>query len=54
MSKHAKDTGAHASGQTARDTGYEGRHREPAPVVEVRSPAEQAAYIEQQRGGRAK
>jgi hypothetical protein len=53
MSKHAKG-GAHASGQTAKDTGYVGRHREPAPVVEVRSPAEQAAYIEQQRGGRGK
>jgi hypothetical protein len=52
MSKHAKG-GAHASGQIAKDTGYEGRHREPAPAIEVRSPAEQAAYIEQQRGGRA-
>jgi hypothetical protein len=44
MSKHAKD-GAHASGQVAKDTGYVGRHREPPPVIEVRSPAEQAAYI---------
>jgi hypothetical protein len=51
MAKHAKG-GAHASGQTAKDTGYEGKHREPAPVIEVRSPAEQAAYIEQQRGGK--
>ncbi len=47
MGKHSKD-GEHHCGQTAKDTGYTGKHRE-APVFEVRSPAEQAAYIQQQQ-----
>jgi len=47
MGKHSKD-GEHHCGQTAKDTGYTGKHRE-APVFEVRSPAEQAAYIKQQQ-----
>jgi hypothetical protein len=50
MSKHSKG-GAHASNEEAKNTGYEGHHRAPDPVFEVRSPAEQAAWIEQQRGG---
>lgn len=53
MSKHGKP--AHASNETAKDTGHVGRHRAAdAPVFEVRPPAEQAAYIQQQREGRAK
>jgi hypothetical protein len=53
MGKHAKG-GDHANDQTATDSGHVGKHRAPDPVYEVRTPAEQAAWIEQQRQGKSK
>jgi hypothetical protein len=52
MAEHAKP--AHAGDKTAKDSGHVGKHRAAeAPVFEVRLPAEQAAYIQQQREGKA-